>query len=116
MRMQHVLTFIGAAALSLSAAAAPGTIADSNSAKAGCDKPSQLLPGSYDRMQGDYKLEDGRTLRVTGEDRKLYVDLGDGKTELVPVSRYDFKVPAKNLRVSFDRMPAPEFVKVTPAG
>ncbi len=62
--------------------------------------PLQSL--AFDRIQGDYQLADGRVLSVTGKQRKLYADLGDGPVEIVHVGRNRFVGTNQNVRISFD--------------
>ncbi len=75
-------------------------------------KKVYIDPLMYQRMQGAYQLEDGRTLHVTGKSRKLYADLGDGPQEIVHVGRDRFEAVGKDLSVRFDGGPFPHTVHI----
>jgi hypothetical protein len=92
----------------LTASAAPqGTVSEQVTVVGAQPKQARMAPFMFDKMQGDYQLDDGRTLTVTGkvdgQGRKLYADFGDGATEIVHVGKNRFVAMGKNLRLSFDR-------------
>ncbi|QOY95631.1 hypothetical protein IM543_07220 [Massilia sp. UMI-21] len=70
-------------------------------------KQTQLAPFMFDGVQGEYGLDDGRMLTVTGKvdgrKRTLYADLGDGPTEIVHVGKNRFVAMGKDLRLAFER-------------
>lgn len=92
----------------LTASAAPqGTASERVDVVGAQPKQAQMAAFVFDGVQGDYQLDDGRTLTVTGkrdgQARKLYADFGDGATELVHVGKNRFVAVGKDLRLSFDR-------------
>ena len=92
----------------LSAGAAPqATVSEQVTVVGAQPKQAQMAPFMFDGMQGDYRLDDGRTLTVTGkvdgQGRKLYADLGDGAAEIVHVGKNRFVAMGKDLRLSFNR-------------
>ena len=70
-------------------------------------KQARMAPFMFDNLQGQYGLEDGRVLTVTGKvdgkSRTLYADLGDGPTEIVHVGKNRFVAMGKDLRLAFER-------------
>jgi hypothetical protein len=104
MRIASVLTLIATAAVSFTASAAPAnTNVDTSvasvavSAKAYKPSHSELVG-----VQGAYALEDGRTLRVTTSHQHVYAELGDTKTELVPVARNKYASRDDAMRLVFN--------------
>ncbi|MFC0250658.1 hypothetical protein [Massilia consociata] len=69
-------------------------------------KPAMMAPFMFDRVQGDYALDDGRTLTVSGKGsgatRTLYANLGDGPVELVHVGKNRFVAMNKDVRFAFE--------------
>ena len=61
----------------------------------------------FHNVQGDYWLEDGRTLTVIGKveggTHTLYADLGDGPTEIVHIGKDRFVAIGKDVRFTFER-------------
>lgn len=92
----------------LTASAAPqATVSEQVTVVGAQPKQTQMAPFMFDRVQGDYQLDDGRILTVTGkvdgQGRKLYADLGDGQTEIIHVGKNRFVAMNKDLRLSFER-------------
>ena len=112
MRLSHLALFAAAAVVSLASAAEPVTAASPDVVNVCAAQPKKVYidPLMYKRMQGAYKLEDGRTLHVTGKSRKLYADLGDGPQEIVHVGRDRFEAVGRDLSVRFDGGPFPHTV------
>jgi hypothetical protein len=117
MRTQLVLA-AGATLLSLNATAHDvGT--ERVSVVGAQPKAVAMAPMAFDRVQGDYRLADGRVLSVTGKgagkERKLYADLGDGPVEMVHVGKNRFVGAGKDVRISFDAAGGkhPESVRVS---
>ena len=112
MRLSQLALFAAAAVVSLTSAAQPVTATSPDVVNVYAAQPKKVYidPLMYQRMQGAYKLEDGRTLHVTGKGRKLYADLGDGPQEIVHVGRDRFEAVGKNLSVRFDGGPFPHTV------
>jgi len=112
MRLSHLALFAAAAVVSLASAAEPVTATNPDVVNVQAAQPKKVYidPLMYKRMQGAYKLEDGRTLHVTGKSRKLYADLGDGPQEIVHVGRDRFEAVGRDLSVRFDGGPFPHTV------
>jgi hypothetical protein len=112
MRPSHLALFAAAAVVSLASAAQPVTATNPDVVNVQAAQPKKVYidPLMYKRMQGAYKLEDGRTLHVTGKSRKLYADLGDGPQEIVHVGRDRFEAVGRDLSVRFDGGPFPHTV------
>jgi hypothetical protein len=112
MRPSHLALFAAAAVVSLASAAQTVTAANPDVVNVQAAQPKKVYidPLMYQRMQGAYKLDDGRTLHVTGKGRKLYADLGDGPQEIVHVGRDRFEAVGKDLSVRFDGGPFPHTV------
>ena len=118
MRLSHLALFATAAVVSLASAAQPVTATNPDVVNVQAAQPKKVYidPLMYKRMQGAYKLEDGRTLHVTGKGRKLYADLGDGPQEIVHVGRDRFEAVGRDLSVRFDGGPFPHTVHLKDDG
>jgi len=118
MRLSHLALFATAAAVSLGSAAQPVTATSPDVVNVHSAQPKKVYidPLMYQRMQGAYKLDDGRTLHVTGKGRKLYADLGDGPQEIVHVGRDRFEAVGRDLSVRFDGGPFPHTVHLKDDG
>ncbi len=114
MRLSRLALFAAAAVVSLTSAAQPVTATSPDVVNVQAAQPKKVYidPLMYQRMQGAYQLEDGRTLHVTGKSRKLYADLGDGPQEIVHVGRDRFEAVGKDLSVRFDGGPFPHTVHI----
>lgn len=85
---------------------------------------TRMAPFMFDQVQGEYALDDGRRLTVTGKlhglTRTLYADLGDGPTRIVHVGKNRFVAMDQDLRLSFDqpegRRPANNVRVSSPSG
>jgi hypothetical protein len=118
MRFNKFFLFAGAAVLSLSAAAAPqGAGTERVEVRAEPPVQARMKPFFYDRVQGEYALEDGRVLTISGHNRTLYADLGDGATQIIHIGKGKFTAIDKDVRFTFtgDRIPD-EVVVSTAAG
>lgn len=119
MRLKHIALFSAATILSLSAAvatAAPQAAGDVVEVRAAPTKKVYLDPVMHQKMQGTYKLDDGRTLKISSEHRKLYADIGDGPTEIVHVGSDRFEAIGKDISLRFEDGPYPEGVFFTDRG
>jgi hypothetical protein len=111
MRTQHTLALLAAATLSLSAfAAPPSATAETDDAAISsvhivAGPAYKLHPSQFDGVKGTYTLSDGRTLRVTSAQRRLYAELGQGRFEIVPVAQNVFASRDDGLRLAFDQIP-----------
>ena len=112
MRLSQLALFAAAAVVSLASTAQPITATSPDVVNVHAAQPKKVYidPLMYQRMQGAYQLEDGRTLHVTGKSRKLYADLGDGPQEIVHVGRDRFEAVGRDLSVRFDGGPFPHTV------
>lgn len=112
MRLSQLALFAAAAVVSLTSAAQPVTATSPDVVNVQAAQPKKVYvdPLMYQRMQGAYKLDDGRTLHVTGKGRKLYADLGDGPQEIVHVGSDRFEAVGNDLSVRFDGGPFPHTV------
>lgn len=117
MRTKHLALFATAATLSLSSFAAPQGAAKPVVEVRSSHQQVPMPAFAYDRVQGEYALEDGRTLQVAGKldagKRTLYADLGDGPVELIHVGKKRFVAVGQDLSLRFqgDRIPDTVFVR-----
>jgi hypothetical protein len=59
-------------------------------------------PSERDEVKGVYNLDNGATFKITGQQNRLYAELGQrGVTELVAVSADRFVAPAQNMTVQY---------------
>lgn len=121
MRIQTLLTLLGAASLSASALAAPAVAPD---ATASSGMPVAVVSGAqyklrpieFEGVQGVYNLSNGQILRVSSAQRKLYAELdGQGKAEIVPVAENTFVSREDATTLVFDQIPFATDVRLTPA-
>lgn len=105
MRIKHIALFAAAATLSLSSIAAPQGAAKPVVEVRSSHQQVPMPAFAYDRVQGEYALEDGRILQVSGKldggKRTLYADLGDGPVELIHVGKKRFVAVGKDLGLRF---------------
>lgn len=121
MRIKHIALFAAAAHVSLSSMAAPqGVGKEVVTVNAPHNKQVAMPAFLFDRVQGEYALEDGRVLTISGKgaglERTLYADLGDGPTEIVHVGSKRFVAVGKDLGLRFRGDKIPETVFVRDAG
>ena len=111
MRIQHIALFAAAALAALPAlAAAPAGYNDTGAAsatQAGQARKAYLDPLMNKRMQGVYRLDDGRILRVSERSRKLYADLGAGPVEIVHTGDDRFEAVGSDVSLNFEGGPHP---------
>lgn len=108
MRLSAIALFAAATAVSFASSAAPqSSNGDVVEVRAAQPKKVYIDPTMYQRMQGAYRLDDGRVLRVTGKSRKLFADVGDGPLEIVHVGSDRFEAVGKDLSVRFEGGPYP---------
>ncbi len=111
MRIQHIVLFAAAALAMLPALAAePAAFNDAGAAggtQAVQAKKVYLDPLMNKRMQGVYRLDDGRILRVSERSRKLYADLGAGPVEIVHTGDDRFEAVGSDLSLNFEGGPHP---------
>ena len=117
MQTFKTLAFLGAAALSMSAFAAPNNLPSpgADSALAGTQAQYKLTPDEVADMKGVYRLADGRRLKVMDHQSKLFIEL-DGKREaLLPVGPNRFVSHDSGTRITFDQVPFADTVVVDQA-
>ena len=120
MRIKHIALFAATALVSLSTLAA-GQGAGKEIVEVRSSHRQVPMPAfAYDRVQGEYALEDGRILNVTGklngQSRALYADLGNGPVELIHVGKKRFVAVGQDLSLRFQGDRVPENVYVREAG
>lgn len=117
MRTKHFALFAAAAVLSLSAAAAPqSAAADVVEVRAAPAGPAYVNPVMHRNMQGVYKLDDGRTLKISSKGRKLYMDAGAGASQIVHVGGNRFEAVGKDVSLRFDHDMYPESLVLAERG
>lgn len=123
MRIKHIALFVATAAaatLSLSSTAAPQGAAKPVVEVRSTHQQAPMKPFAYDRVQGEYRLEDGRVLQVAGklEDgkRTLYADVGQGPVEIIHIGKQRFVAVGQDLGLRFEGARAPDTVFVREDG
>ncbi len=108
MRTKLLLAAAAFLTLSATATAAPAqaastervTVVGAQAARA------PMAPFLFDRMMGDYEMDDGRRLTVTGKltgnAKTVYADLGDGPVEIVHIGKGRFVAMNKDVRFAFE--------------
>jgi ABC-type oligopeptide transport system substrate-binding subunit len=119
MRIKQVLAFLGAVAVSslaLAEPAAPVSVsADGSTVTVYGDASPvfRLKPGQAEDVTGAFRLEDGRVLRLTSYQNKVFMEV-DGKRErLLPLSRTEFVASKSGARVALDEEAFAGNVKLT---
>jgi hypothetical protein len=118
MRIKQVLAFIGAAAVSTLALAEPAPVAvsaDGNTVFVQGD-PSpvfRLTPGQAEDTCGAFKLDDGRVLRLTSHQNKVFMEVDGKREQLLPLSRTEFVAKKSGARVELDEEAFAGKVKLT---
>lgn len=119
MRINQVLAFLGAAAVSslaLAEPAAPVAVsADGNTVFVQGDAAPlyHLSPADAANLHGSFKLEDGRMLRLTNHNSKVFMEV-DGKRErLLPLSATEFVASKSGARLALDEPAFAEKVQLT---
>jgi hypothetical protein len=116
---KQVLAFLGAAALSTCAFAAPAApisvSADGNTVYVAGDATPvvHLTVAEAHEATGAFRLEDGRVLRLSSQSNKLYMELGGKRQRLIPVSRTSFVAPASGAQLELDDLRFPEKVSLS---
>lgn len=106
MHAKHLAVFIAAACASLTTfAAGPATPGAAGAASAAAPHKAWINPAMARGMQGSYRLDDGRILRVSEKSRKLYADVGDGPVEIVHVGDDRFEAIGKDIGLRFEGAP-----------
>ena len=66
---------------------------------------ARLPPADAAGLAGTYGLSNGETLRVSFERSRLFAEMGDSKTELVPAGGNSFATRGTAMRLTFDQVP-----------
>ena len=107
MHIKQILAFLGAAAVSTAVLAAPAPVsvsADGNTVTVRGDASPvyRLTPAQAQDTNGAFKLQDGRVLRLTSRDRKVYMEVDGKREELLPLSRTAFVAARSGDRVELE--------------
>ncbi|MGJ7914747.1 hypothetical protein ACI48D_04600 [Massilia sp. LXY-6] len=108
MRIKQVLAFLGAATVSTLALAEPAlpvaVSSDGNTVivQGAASRMFHLTPGQAQDTNGVYKLEDGRQLKLTSHNSKVFMEVDGRREELLPLSRTDFVARDSGARVALD--------------
>lgn len=117
MRIKHIALFAAAATLSLSSFAEQQGAADPVVQVRSSLQQVPMPAFLFDRVQGEYALEDGRVLQVSSKrepgKRTLYADLGQGPVELIHVGKKRYVAVGQDLSMRFqgDKIPDTVFVR-----
>jgi hypothetical protein len=107
MRIKQVLAFLGAAAMSSMAFAEPAPVsvsADGNTVYVQGD-PSPIMrlsPSQAADLQGSFKLDDGRMLKLSNHNSKVFMEVDGHREELLPLSRTEFVARKSGSRLALD--------------
>lgn len=116
MRIKHLVIAAAAALVSLSASAEPQSATERVDVREAKPAQARMKPFFFDRVQGEYALDNGRVLNVIGgENRVLYADMGDGKIELVHVGKGRFVAVGQDMRFAFTGDRVPDEVRISMA-
>jgi hypothetical protein len=113
MRIKQVLAFLGAAALSVSAVAEPSVPASINAANGAA--VYRLTPVQVEEIGGIFKLDDGRNMKLTNTNSRVYMELDGKREELIPVSENRFVAKKSGAQVTLDQLPFAEKVELSTA-
>jgi hypothetical protein len=119
MRIKQTLAFLGAAAVSslaLAAPAAPVSLsADGSSVTVhGNTSPLfRLSPSEAGEVAGNFRLTDGRVLKLSSENSRVYMEVSGKREQLLPLSRTDFVARNSGARVVLDQEPYADKVTLT---
>jgi len=106
MRIKQVLALFGAVAISSVAFAEPAPVvsADGNTVYVQGDASPimRLSPGEAADLQGAFKLDDGRVLKLSNQDRKVFMEVDGHREELLPLSRTEFVARKSGARLALD--------------
>ena len=118
MRIQQVLAFFGAAAVSTAVLAAPAPVSVSADGSAvtvrgDTSRVIHLSPGQAADTNGSYRLADGRILRLTSRETKVFMEVDGKREELLPLSRTEFVAAESGARVALDESAFADEVTLT---
>jgi hypothetical protein len=119
MRIKQVLAFCGAAAVSTLALAGPAlpvdVSADGNTVfvQGNASPLVHLTPHEAEDATGSFRLDDGRTLRLTSHHNKIFMEVDGTREELLPVSRTRFVARNSGAELALDALTFPQKVALT---
>ena len=118
MRIQQVLAFFGAAAVSTAVLAAPAPVSVSAygnavTVRGDTSRLIRLSPGQAADTNGSYRLADGRILRLTSRETRVFMEVDGKREELLPLSRTEFVAAESGARVALDESAFADEVKLT---
>lgn len=118
MRIKQVLAFLGAAAMSTMAFAEPAPVAvsaDGNTVYVQGD-PSPIMrlsPSQAADLQGSFKLDDGRMLKLSNHNSKVFMEVDGHREELLPLSRTEFVAKKSGSRLALDEPSFTDKIQLT---
>lgn len=118
MRIKQVLAFLGAAAMSTMAFAEPAPVAvsaDGNTVYVQGD-PSPIMrlsPSQAADLQGSFKLDDGRMLKLSNHNSKVFMEVDGHREELLPLSRTEFVAKKSGARLALDEPSFTDKIQLT---
>jgi hypothetical protein len=116
MRIKQVLAFLGAAAVSSAVFAAPVSLSPDESivtVHGDSSRVVHLTPAEAEDTNGSFRLQDGRTLRLTNQSNKVYMEVDGKREQLLPVSRTEFVARNSGARLALDDQSFPQQVQLT---
>ena len=108
MHSKQILAFFGAAAVStlaLAEPAAPVSLSADGSTvfvQGDASPVFRLTPGQAEDSCGAFKLDDGRVLRLSSYQNKLFMEVDGKREQLLPLSRTDFVAKKSGARIALD--------------
>jgi hypothetical protein len=119
MHIKQVLAFLGAAAVSTLALAEPalpaGASADGNTVvvQGNASPLVRLTAADAASATGSFRLEDGRELRLTSRNSKIFMEVDGKREELLPVSKTRFVARGSGAELALDDLQFPDKVALT---
>lgn len=109
MRICKMLLAAAAATVAVGAGAAPSSTSEVSAkmmtVQTITGESARLTDADAATLAGAYALSNGEVLRVSYERHRLYADMGQRKTELVPTGRSSFAGRGTSLQFTFDQVP-----------
>lgn len=109
MRTSAQLVFAAAVTLSAAAGAAPSSTVEATpqamTVQTIVAAPYRPVTADAATLAGTYGLSNGEVLRVSYERNRLFAELGERKSELVPSGANSFTARGSALRLTFDQVP-----------
>jgi hypothetical protein len=108
MRIKQILAFLGAAAVSTMALAEPAPVSVSTDGSSvtvhGDTSPVvRLTAAQADEVSGAFRLTDGRVLKLSNQNERVYMEVNGKREQLLPLSRTDFVARYSGARVVLDQ-------------